>query len=314
MGGEIRVDSQPGEGSCFHFTVPFVCSTVPSEPSAPIPVAWESAESFSMPPHLLVVDDVKINRLFLSETLPLLGIHSFELASNGQEALERLQEHSFDLVLMDCQMPVMDGYDATRALRCREQAEGKARRTPVIALTAGATEDDRAHSLAAGMDDLLTKPVRSEELRSVLTRWLRATTLPAESKPTAHPEERPSEAETTSSDFPVNEAAFDVEYRAMGKERVGRLVRAFFQDMTRNMEALRAAVQARDAIKIDRAAHALKGCCGVVYATRMIQQCKEMQSMGRSGALQGVTRLLEQLEEEGTLVQETLGKKQELSS
>ncbi len=312
MGGTIQVESKPGEGSCFHFTATFVRATRPADAATPPSEPPESPIPFRGTPRLLVVDDVETNRIFLSETLPLLGIHSVELANNGQEALERLQERPFDLVLMDCQMPVMNGFDATRALRHRELAEGQGRHTPVIALTAGVTEADRAYSLAAGMDDFLTKPVQSRALLNALKRWLMADPPPIGSEPTPHPEAGEVGAEIPSAAGPLNEAAFAAEYHAMGQARTGRLIHAFFQDLTRNRAALRAAVQTANADGIFKAAHALKGCCGVVHATRMMRQCEEMQAMGKSGAIQGVAERLEQLEKESVLVQAALERKMAL--
>ncbi|MBF0462548.1 MAG: response regulator [Magnetococcales bacterium] len=309
MGGEIQVDSEPGKGSCFHFTATFTLSTLTAGQAIHAPDPQQPSTPFHDHCHLLVVDDVAINRMFLSETLPLLGIDSFELACNGQEALERLQEQSFDLVLMDCRMPVMDGFMATRTLRHWEESTGKPRRTPVVALTAGATEDDRAHCLAAGMDDFLTKPVNDQALLKVLHRWL--VTTPTIDTPKTEPgqKEEQAMASVTITDGSMDEAALDGKIRKIGKERMGRLVHAFFQDMTRNMDTLRISVKAQDATKILEAAHALKGCCGVVHATRMLRQCGEMQSMGRIGAIQGTTGLLEQLETECISVQKILEEK-----
>ena len=121
---------------------------------------------------ILMAEDNDVNQFFLGEVLAAKG-YSFEAVSNGREALDALTDpdKAFDLILMDCQMPEMDGYDATRELRAREEQHGLTR-VPVIAMTAHAMEWDREKCLAAGMDGYLTKPLRIEELDAVLSDWL----------------------------------------------------------------------------------------------------------------------------------------------
>jgi CheY-like chemotaxis protein len=124
------------------------------------------------PPTALVVDDNAINRLVTCEFLCLLG-YRCDTAADGLEALQRTAERSYDLVLMDVQMPLMDGLEATRELRRRESASRRPRQT-VIALTASATDADRERALTAGMDDFIRKPITFEPLRAVLRRRHRA--------------------------------------------------------------------------------------------------------------------------------------------
>ncbi|MGZ6744504.1 MAG: response regulator, partial [Nocardioides sp.] len=119
---------------------------------------------------VLVVEDSDINQLVAEGILVHLG-YTVSLVDDGLAALAALDEGAFDAVLMDCQMPGMDGYDATREIRTRE---GSRRHTPVIAMTAGAVEGDRERALAAGMDDYVSKPVSPRELQAVLERWVRA--------------------------------------------------------------------------------------------------------------------------------------------
>ena len=118
--------------------------------------------------HVLVVEDNEINQLVAVGILEHLG-YSTEVVANGLEALTALERGRFAAVLMDCQMPEMDGYDATRELRLRE---GAGKRTPVVAMTAGVTQGERERCLAAGMDDYVSKPVNPDELETTLSRWL----------------------------------------------------------------------------------------------------------------------------------------------
>jgi CheY-like chemotaxis protein len=135
---------------------------------------------------ILLADDNAVNQKVAARLLEKLG-HSVEVTSNGAEALAAFTRGTFDLILMDMQMPVMDGYDATQAIRAAEQ--GTPRHIPIVALTAHAMKGDREICLKAGMDDYLGKPIRPQELASVLERWGKPwpnplVTLPNEPAPT----------------------------------------------------------------------------------------------------------------------------------
>jgi CheY-like chemotaxis protein len=130
--------------------------------AAPLPARFSGV--------VLLVEDNPINQLVASEMLQLLGVEVV-CAYDGMEALESMHYRRFDLVLMDIQMPRMDGLDATREIRRREQ-NSSATPTPVVALTANASDNDRQRCLAAGMNDFLAKPVKTEQIAAVLSRYL----------------------------------------------------------------------------------------------------------------------------------------------
>ncbi len=159
MGGHICLDSQPAGGSLFYFAVPLqaVAVALPTEKPAQIEKPKEATGSL----HVLVVEDNRVNQRLASKHLEKLG-HTVVIANNGLEALQQIEQQSFDLVLMDVQMPEMDGLEATKQLRNREIGTG--RHVPVIALTAHAMEGDRAACLAAGMDDYVSKPIVYQQL------------------------------------------------------------------------------------------------------------------------------------------------------
>lgn len=172
MGGTITVESTPGQGSTFRILLDlprWQSQSVTDARSVESIAAHQSAslQKFSDLP-ILLVEDNPVNQRVAARMLERLGFR-VTVAGNGAEALQSYREHAFPLILMDCQMPVMDGFAATRALR----AETAGRRPPiVIALTANADEEDRQRCLDAGMDDYLAKPVTLERLQTVLARWM----------------------------------------------------------------------------------------------------------------------------------------------
>jgi signal transduction histidine kinase/ligand-binding sensor domain-containing protein/CheY-like chemotaxis protein len=162
--------------------LPTTAHIPPLQPSQSLPLPLPHVPA-STPPNasnarILLAEDNLVNRKVALQLLRKLGYQA-EPVTNGREALARLQEQPFDLVLMDCHMPEMDGYEATRLLRVREfQSLSLSRHTPVVALTANAMQGDRDTCLQAGMDDYLVKPVRLDDLRQVLERWLQPTLAP----------------------------------------------------------------------------------------------------------------------------------------
>ena len=171
MGGEIGLDSAPGRGSLFWFTVKLARASAPLRtPSGPI--ASASARPAALPSlrrgRVLVAEDNLVNQRVAAAMLAKLG-QEVEVAQHGREAVERWRARPFDIVLMDCQMPEMDGFAATRAIR---EEEGPGRRVPIVAMTAFAMKGDRERCLDAGMDDYIAKPMPLAVLAEVLERWV----------------------------------------------------------------------------------------------------------------------------------------------
>lgn len=177
MGGEVGLDSTPGEGSYFWLRIPVdpaPAAELESESKAsPRALVQEPPQaSPALRGRILVVEDNTINQMVIVRQLQKLGLQT-EIAANGHIGVERIQTESvpFDAILMDIQMPVLDGYAATRQIRLWEQAQQRPH-LPIIALTADAFPEDRERCLAAGMDDFLAKPVDANALAEVLTRLI----------------------------------------------------------------------------------------------------------------------------------------------
>jgi len=166
MGGSIGVESSPAQGSIFWFTI-----TLPLVPETKLRQSEEGAAELPLnlvpSPRILVVEDNAVNRKLAHKTLTRMGCE-VELATNGLEALQCVLNQRFDLVLMDCLMPEMDGYVAAAEIRRRE---GFGIRVPIVAVSANVHDEDRQRCSEAGMDDFVSKPWRREDLRQVLLRW-----------------------------------------------------------------------------------------------------------------------------------------------
>ncbi|MGF1613389.1 MAG: response regulator, partial [Gammaproteobacteria bacterium] len=197
-----------------------VMNPSPAKPSAGQEAASDGAASRQMTGHVLLAEDNVVNQEVALGMLEALGL-TVALADNGRQALEALAGGAFDLILMDCHMPEMDGFQATAAIRGREQRQADGARQPIVALTANALQGDRERCLAAGMDDYLSKPFTQDQLRAVLARWLthrRAASEPVEGARSLAARVEPPEAVPTAGTV-LDEGALD-QIRAL--QRPGR--------------------------------------------------------------------------------------------
>ncbi len=176
MGGELNVESQVGKGSCFSFTLPLQAQvglpSIPPPVTPPAEIAHVIPSSAKGALDVLLVEDNRVNQKMASMLLERRG-YRVTVAENGQEAIETFASRKFAVVLMDMQMPVMDGIEATQKIRILEEC-GALPHTPIIAMTANAMQGDRERCIEAGMDDYISKPIKSEQLMDCLTRWIRA--------------------------------------------------------------------------------------------------------------------------------------------
>jgi CheY-like chemotaxis protein len=173
MGGQLSVDSRPGEGSTFR--VEFSLQKAPPGPGRGDGPAAASGDSAGPRARVLVAEDDRVGQMVAEGMLTMLGCE-VEVRGDGAAACAAAAAGDFDLIFMDCHMPVMDGYQATQQIRHEEGRRD--RRTPIVALTADSLASDRERCLASGMDDFLTKPVSSAQLAASIERWTRRRMRP----------------------------------------------------------------------------------------------------------------------------------------
>jgi len=247
--------------------------------------------------HVLLVEDNPINQGVAKAMLRKLGV-SMQLAANGAEAVDCVRAHDFDLVLMDCQMPVMDGYQATSAIRQLPNERGA--RLPIVALTANALQGDEQRCRDAGMDDFLSKPYSIGGLRNKLARW-----LPIEARETA-PMPLPAAAPVAGSvaEEPiVHLDALEV-LRDLDEDGTmalaHELITRFIEASDRNLQQVADAIERGDAKSLGQVTHALKSSCANLGARRLSSHYRDLEKMGREGRIDDARRLFERARSEHT--------------
>ncbi|KRF30560.1 hypothetical protein ASG94_18680 [Nocardioides sp. Soil805] len=267
MGGDIGYTSSAGRGSSFWFTGVIR----PATGAAPVTLAETVRHESPVPVsalRVLVVEDNRVNQLVATGMLTALG-HTADTAEDGVAALAALERASYDLVLMDVQMPRMDGYEATRALRARE---GDTQRTLVIAMTANAVAGERERCLAAGMDDFLTKPVDLEHLTRTLARWF------------------------------AGEGALDLSRLDLLRDMdptdtsyLDRVTARFEESTVAAAEDLRRAVETGDADALRGHAHKLAGGAANLGAVEVASLARDLEAIGDAGTTSGASAVLARL-------------------
>ncbi len=348
MGGEISVESTLNKGSIFRFTV---CLKTRSDSFTAVmgplsekcsPSAFECGKEDKakalLGAQVLLAEDNPVNQEVAHHMLESFGC-SVEPASDGREALEAFSKTPFDLVLMDCQMPELDGYQVTQIIRekemqgCKdptEQGQG-IRRTPIIALTAHAMQGDREQCIAAGMDDYLSKPFNRDQLFAVLKQWLPAksgTDIPVHTAWEDKTEQDQSKAcrlpDGGNEGSNVHgEGSLDrfshldhLNYKTLESLKsmvregqpslLEKVIRLYMESSPKLMETIRHSITLGDAAAMQGAAHSLKSTSGNLGAMMLAEMCKELEALGRAGTTDNAILLLPLLEDEYERVRESL--------
>jgi signal transduction histidine kinase/DNA-binding response OmpR family regulator len=244
--------------------------------------------------HVLVAEDNAVNQKVAVKMLQKLGYRA-DVATNGLEAVDALGRVGYDAVLMDCQMPHMDGYEASRAIRRRERSGEGGRRTPIIAMTAGASPENHARCRDAEMDDFIAKPVDLEHLAEVLDRWIGAGRPAPDPGPAAGVPAGPA----VPLDAALDAGRLETLCSMIGGEQVlGQVVALYLQELPSRVDALRAAVERTEGAALEFAAHRLKGASGTLGANRLARLCEALEEQGRIGSFEGVDGLFADVAQE----------------
>lgn len=324
MGGAISLESTPGVGSTFTFTIrlhrqdPSAALIKGFSPqlslsSHDLIVLERSPASTPQSPstrnaevagRILLVEDNPVNQEVACGMLELLGYQT-RVVENGRHAVAAAAEGEMDVILMDCQMPEMDGLTATGEIRRQAAAAGR-RRIPIIALTAHAMQGDRDQCLAAGMDDYLTKPFTERQLREVLSKWVRrAASAEPPGTPVSVAQLQGVAGQPTTSHEEISPAldlkALD-SIRALQRPNrpnvLASVLRKYLDNSRESVEALRAAIRSGDPAAVQAIAHRLKSSSAQLGALAVAARCKELEQIGIRKDLVDADRVFEQLQSE----------------
>ncbi|HTO94783.1 MAG TPA: response regulator, partial [Bacteroidota bacterium] len=326
MGGTVGFSSTPGRGSKFWFTVTAgnvdVAAVRKGNGARPCAGATGAVRKGTK---VLVVEDNEGNQTVARLMLEKLGC-SVSIAPNGREGVAAARTGDFDIVLMDCQMPVMDGFQASREIRA---AEERGTHIPVVAMTANAMQGEKEKCLAAGMDDYISKPIMLRSLEEALSRWapVAPQNAPPVSGEAAPPEPAPEAPLEAAPEAPVAQnaplqappvapEAPNIDWRRLRylQDLSARrdpsmfidLVRGFVNDAPARIVAMRDGLDRGDAEQVFHSSHSLKGLSGNLGMTAMMNLCESLQTMSGGGSLTGAGRYLDRLEKEFQVVKSAL--------
>jgi len=275
-----------------------LCSILaPAAPRINVPTAASAGAGLSLQRRVLVVEDNPINQQVANAMLRSLGAQ-VTLASNGQEAVELVQNSDFDLVLMDCQMPVMDGFQATAAIR--QLPLGRGERLPIAAVTANALQGDEQKCLDAGMNDFLPKPFKLAQLQALLARWLPRAGEASSARTaleSADTQDNSVAAGSDAIDLVALQTVRDLDPDG-GMDLVKTILRIFIESAGESVTRVENAILARDGGQLATVAHALKSSSANVGAKTLSEFYRQLEQLGREGRLADARELLIQVRPE----------------
>ncbi len=255
---------------------------------------------------ILLAEDNEINQEVANEILTKLGCQ-LDIVENGKEALEAVLKKEYDMVFMDCQMPEMDGFEATKAIREHEK-DGKVlyqagNRLPIVALTANAIKGDREVCLKAGMDDYLSKPIEPFKLIEMINSKLSSDEIPEQSvSEPAIAEDTHETSEPFHTDIPDQTAPFDIDSllsRCMGDQQfLEKILGKFETKAVEYLKDIEESIEAADAEQVGRHAHSFKGAAANLSAESLRQAALEMEQLGKAGDMTNANECLENLRNE----------------
>jgi CheY-like chemotaxis protein len=250
---------------------------------------------------ILLTEDNAVNQKLALRLLEKRG-HQVSVAGNGKESLAALEKDSYDVVLMDVQMPEMDGFEATAAIRAKEKRTGS--HVPIIAMTAHAMKGDRERCLEAGMDEYVSKPLQPRELFDTIER-LAASACPPERRSASMPEPKPAPsaeiqpvptAASTASDGKAFDRTIAMKRVGGDEELLNELIEIFLQETPKLMNQVREAIAEQDSPTLRRAAHSIKGSASNFGAAAVCTTAARLEKMGQVNDLTGTEPALAELQ------------------
>ena len=276
------------------------------DPKAPVSPKLEPTLASRLPLRVLLCDDNVVNQKVALRLLQQMGYRA-DVAANGHEALAALDRQSYDLIFMDVMMPEMDGLDATRLIRERQKqpAQFPKYKSPmiIVAMTASAMQGDREKCLSAGMDDYVAKPVRLQDVRTIVERWAgEATRAEPTATAASGSQQKDSPVPVVPPATPPEDASVDMsrllDFTDGDQENLRELVVLYLSQTEEQLEQLKAAVQAGTAPEVRRLAHSCAGASATCGMRRLVPLLRELELQGSEGQLTSAAQLSRQAGEE----------------
>jgi signal transduction histidine kinase/response regulator RpfG family c-di-GMP phosphodiesterase len=306
MGGDVGIESVPAQGSTFWFTMQLGFDSGQqsneSGTEAGATGEYQKSEHPIVGGRVLVAEDNPVNREVALGMLELLSCR-VDMVENGHQAVEAVCEQDYDLVLMDCQMPDLDGFAATAAIRCHAASSGTGRHIPIIALTANAMEGDRDKCLAAGMDDYLSKPFSQDDLKATIQRWIVPKMIAPSPQSSSEKQDLP---QTTPLGIPVIDDAVWKSLLAREPARpsnsMHNLLSEYLTTSKQLLREIREAIRTVDMAALGSGAHRLHAASTQVGALATAFHSGELERLAHAKQLESAANLLEPLEESLAMV------------